>query len=569
MKLKGRKSYVVVMSIILVGLAWWLCRPRGVVQPYIDPGLAEQAHVIDAHMRHALARTRTVSTTARKLLLVANRHLASEGSRITVATKEPEKLGDVLEALATLEHSEGPIEFTASLDFGKLLSLLYRPVGFVDHRLVVHRFDEKPSKSGTPHFRAFIQFVPHDGLGRSIPGEADETVPLQTFIHLSTKYIIETLEETIGDRDCERLLCVSELPDSLARLEATVDAFEFLSKGRADSRCRPSESDEACIRRIVGTFVKVLDDDVNNNFARLGLGLAKLQLFKVLLPRTSSVAAGRLFMEGLASITSATEDSQYLGGLLATKEWQEYLRQTPGLSDFAITQDFIRVADNYRAARRAFVRADYKATVHAIAKLKKHLPEPAKPHVRNLELTAKLFVAPNASQAKPLIEEFAQLPVERRDGSWHATYALLLSLWNNEDTDRINTALTSIDLAIEVATDSPITRLDRIAQKGMCLALIGRKPDALIALDVVQADLSNIRDNEAHELTRLFYNLGVALSLVDKQHHAAAYLRKAAMNDSIYLDGISHMPLLSSFRDWEGYSNWKTQLQVSIDDAQN
>lgn len=566
--MKSRLAVIAAIS-LLVGLTWWLCRPRGVVQPYINPSLAEKADAIEAHMRHALAATREVSQNARELLLVANRHLASKGSQISVGTKEDPKLGDVLEALATLEHATGPVKFTGSLDLGRLFSLLYRPFGFVDHRLVVHSFEEKGLNSGARHFRALVQFTPHDGLGQSIPAEAGKMVPLQTFVHVTTKYIIETLEQTIGDRDCGRLLCVSELPDSLARLEATVDAFEFLSKGRTDSRCRPSESDEACITRIVGTFEKVLKDDPNNSFSRLGLGLAKLRLFQVLLPKTSSATAGRLFIEGVANIISATKDSQYLGGLLTTKEWQDYLQQTLGLGDFTITQDFIGVADNYRVARRAFVRADYNATVQAIAKLKKHLPKSVEPHVRNLELTAKLFLARDAREATPFLEEFARLPVDARDGAWHATYALLLSRWNDGDPQRIKTALTSIDYAIEVATDSAITRLDRIAQKGMCLALMGRNSDALEALNVVKAELFKIKDNEADDLKRLFYNLGVAFSLVGEHHDAAVYLKSAATKDLVYLEGISHMPLLSSFRDWEGYSIWKTDLQVAIQHTDN
>ncbi len=550
------KIFWVGLGILFVGSAWYFSRPKEDLHIEINKSLEVHSEVIIRHIDHALAASKRFAKSASRLQLDIDR----KKIRNPVPGAGPERaitLGEIVDLTASFELKSKYGTFSGNFEPDILLQILYEPFGFFDYYVVVRDFSENTSTSGEKNTKALLRIYPTDTHGRAIPesGGLSETI----FRAKIAKYLIDAFANPLdGTVACSVKLCLSELSDSLDSLETTVDAFEYLLEGRGDTRCGPTESDEDCIGRIEALFKEALGSDPKNAFAQLGLGLAQLRHAQILLPRASAATVGTLFMQGISNISSAKNESDYISHLMSTDEWTELVQQTSGLSDFAVTPTFIDSADAYREARRSFVYADFDATVEAIGKIR-DLPIAIQPHVKNLELSARLLGTKDREEAEQLLEEFEKLPHSDTDGAWLATYAFGLCRWHNGEIERIEKALHLLDDSINAATDSLVTLLDRQAQKALCLGLVSRKDEAKRLLDTVSSKLSDASTSHKEAYRRVYYNLGVGSAISGDFARAAELLGTAVALEPAYLEGISRLHLLSDFRSWSGYVDWKAR----------
>lgn len=523
---------------------------------HINEALKSQGAVIKREMDYAIADTSRWREIADRLQLRVDRE-ALENPVPGAGPESTIRLGEVVNLKASFKLEKGYYTFSGEFQPNVFLTLLYEPLGLFDYSLVVRDFVEIQGEDGERQVRGLLRFYPLDGHGRAIPAQGE--VPVADFRWRTAKYVLQLMERgRENPSECMRVLCYRHLPDNLESLEATVDAFEFLSRGRADSRCLPSETDEACIERIEATFEEVLEAEPTNGFARLGLGLAQLRHSQILMPKASAVDAGRFLMNGVSNISSAKQSSPYLRQLMSTKEWTELVSRTPGLENSAVSPEFVETADAYREARRAFAAADFAGAVRALDQIKR-IPTAIEPHIRTLLLSAKLLGAQDADEAEPLIYEFGTLLGDDPDSAEAASYALVLCRWNRGDPSRISKALSLMDDAIGDATDSIVTLLDRRAQKGICLALVGRIEEAIAELHSVADDLMTISDPPSKGYERVCYNLGIGFVQSGEQKLAAKFFGYAVLLEPIYLKGISRLNFAEPFRKWRGYKKWSTE----------
>ena len=555
--------------VIFILLPWWILRPNENIVIHISDRLTKQADQIELEMNYAVTTTKRLIGSIEKLLGQLGNQLTN-GAGSSLSTKRELDIDDVFKIWAKTEIKAGHTTFSGTFDINLILKLLYHQMGYFDYDLVVEDFVVKPAKKGNAddsgentaerdnkRIYGLIKLYPHAGHGWRIP-DTGATTPL-TFRSMVAKSILDGVEGNVRSKDCKRNLCISEWPD-MTSLEVTVDAFAFLSNWRADGGCKSPETDEECIKRIESVFRKALEADDKNNFARLGLGLAQLRHFQITSRNAPPVRSGRLLMEAVLNIKSAITKSEFLGHLLSTQEWAEFIRRTEGLTEFEIKKEFIDSADGYREARRAFVEADYSRAVKAISSVKCR-PKPIVPHIQNFELSARLMAAESFTEAKPLLEEFEKMGDERQDITWKTSYAFVLCYWNNGDSDRAKKAISLIDEAIVWSNDSFVENLNLRAQKGLCLAMVNRKDDAIQLLHKVQKDIPTEVDSEENkDYMSVYYNSGIAFSLTGDQATAGKALEQAAILDQSYLHGVSHQKLLSAFREWDGYQEWKSKV---------
>ena len=547
---------------LLIGL-WWIARPKGEFQIEIADHLEPKASEIIEEIDHAVALTPQFVLQATRLQYLLRKERIhylfpgmSDGKSIS--------FDDILAIEVKFKLKKGYATYQGDFRPNPLIELLYDIVGYFNYHIAVQSYSRTSTETGERQLRILLRLYPVDTKGRAIP--TNGRISESSFRQKTAKYLLDAVEGDQNKQNCTRSICIIELSDDLKALEVTVNAFKFLLEYRHNVNCGPSDSDEQCISRIETQFVEALQSNPEDSFARLGLGLAQLRHTRVLLPKASVAAVGRLFMEGIANIGAARQNSEYIAHLMSTEEWATMVQETPGLSDFRVTPKFIDSADAYREARRAFVRADYKDVPGILEKIH-DLPDPMITHVKNLALTAKLMSATSAEEAEPLLKDFADLPHSDSDGAWLSTYAFALCRWNRNDSHRINRALEMYDKAINLSPkDDIVTFLDRRAQKAWCLAFVKQLDQANVSLDRIDSDLAERGEHPEQEFQRVYYNLGVAYVWAKRLTKAAEYLGHAVTLDSIYFEGISKLDLLNSFRTWKGYEKWKSVQMSSSED---
>ena len=539
--------------LVIIGI-WWIMRPQGKLQLDITENLNSQASTIRTEMEYAVALMPDFSESAARLnyLLHKDRvHYILPGTNRETSIS----FGDVLELEFEYELKKGHTTFRGKFHPDPLLNFMYGTFGYYDYHIAVRDFAQINSQTNERKFKALLRLYPIESHGRAIPrtGTVSETV----FRYKIAKYLLDSLETDSKQLNCKQYLCREELPENLQSLEVTVNAFKFLYEKRNSSICDIQESDELCVERIEEQFSDALKLEPGNGFAQLGLGLAQLRHVGLSIPEVSAAAVGHLLMEAIANISSAKQNSEYIANLMSSTEWTKMVRRTPGLSEFPVTTKFIDTADGYRQARRAFAEADYGDVPKALAKIDE-LPPLLRPHVRNLELSARLLSATTPQEAEPLLMEFKELPHSNTDGTWFATYGLYLCLWSQNVPGRIEEAIKLMDNAIQLSGTNLVAYLDRRAQKGMCLALVNRDNEARMLLDDVATDLLDQQEHQGEGFQRIYYDLGIGFALMGEFESASGYLSQAVSISTAYLLGISKLNLLESFRQWSGYQQWRT-----------
>ena len=557
MRMRHKNIIFTIFALIVLGVTWWWLRPDGDLEIYIEEGLTTSADEITKEMRYAVADTKSVN----KLAIALNENMGKvlaivPNAQMTLRRKL--KLDDVFKIVAKFRIPASFLVFSGEFNVNFLLEILYEKLGYYNYTIVVSDFSKQVIREDEDRLYALISFHPPDPIGLRIPTK--NSVPDLTFRDLVAKYMLDAVQNDLGTIDCTRNLCFSELPERTS-LEATVDAFGFLSKGRKDARCDPTKSDVECIQENVRVFEDALKADAGNDFARLGLGLAQLRHFQLSRTNSSAVEAGRLLMDAVANINAAISSNELLGHLMSTEEWSHFVKSTPGLSDIDVSKEFIEKSDIYRKARREFVEANYTKAAKLIGDMPEG-PSPVKPHIRSFELISRLLAAKKGDDAEPLLRQFEQLVSEQEDGATKATYAFVLCYWNNRNEARISKALALIEEAIEAASGDYIARLDRRVQKCICLALSSRQQESMAQLRNIRLTLPpDLDSQESAKYKRLYYNLGIAYSLTADQEKASEYLMHAIRLDSIYLKSITNQKLLEAFRQWTGYDKWINNMQ--------